>query len=114
MISTTSESRFSPPDLEALVARSNIPVLIDCFTPGCGPCATLSPVLDELANSTQGRLAIEKIDVATYPEIAHRFGVRGVPTLLLSRAANCTRHVPVQRRVRSCLPGFPPNRPSKR
>jgi|HubBroStandDraft_4_1064222.scaffolds.fasta_scaffold733207_2 thioredoxin 1 len=83
MISTTSESRFSPPDLEALVARSNIPVLIDCFTPGCGPCATLSPVLDELANSTQGRLAIEKIDVATYPEIAHRFGVRGVPTLLL-------------------------------
>ena len=83
MISTTSESRFSPPDLEALVARSNIPVLIDCFTPGCGPCATLSPVLDELANSTQGRLAIEKIDVATYPEIAHRFGVRGAPTLLL-------------------------------
>jgi thioredoxin 1 len=83
MISTTSESRFSPPDLEALVARSNIPVLIDCFTPGCGPCATLSPALDELANSTQGRLAIEKIDVATYPEIAHRFGVRGVPTLLL-------------------------------
>jgi thioredoxin 1 len=83
MISTTSESRFSPPDLEALVARSNIPVLIDCFTPGCGPCATLSPVLDELVNSTQGRLAIEKIDVATYPEIAHRFGVRGVPTLLL-------------------------------
>jgi len=83
MISNTSENRFSPPDLEALVARSNIPVLIDCFTPGCGPCATLSPVLDELVSSTQGRLAIEKIDVATYPEIAHRFGVRGVPTLLL-------------------------------
>ena len=83
MISTTSENRFSPPDLEALVAHSDIPVLIDCFTPGCGPCAALSPVLDELVNSTQGQLAIEKIDVATYPEIAHRFGVRGVPTLLL-------------------------------
>jgi thioredoxin 1 len=83
MSETKSTNSFLPSDLDALVARSDIPVLIDCFTPGCGPCAALSPVLDELGNSMEGRLVIEKIDVATHPNVARQFGVRGVPTLLL-------------------------------
>jgi len=70
-------------DIDALVERSSIPVLLDCFTPGCGPCAALAPVLDDLAAEMDGVLAVEKIDVATHPEVAKRFGIRSVPTLLL-------------------------------
>jgi thioredoxin 1 len=70
-------------DIDALLADRATPVLVDCYTRGCAPCATLGPVLDELAGDMEGRLAIEKIDVATRPDVARRFGVRGVPTLLL-------------------------------
>lgn len=70
-------------DIDALVARSAAPVLVDCFTPGCGPCAALAPVLDELAGEMDGTLVVEKVDVAAHPEVARRFGIRTVPSLLL-------------------------------
>ncbi|MGT2460114.1 thioredoxin family protein (plasmid) [Cupriavidus basilensis] len=72
-------------DIDALIAQSGTPVLIDCYTPGCGPCAALAPVLDDVSGSLEGRLAVEKVDVAASPDVADRFGVRGVPTLLLFR-----------------------------
>ena len=70
-------------DIDALVSRSATPVLLDCFTPGCGPCAALSPVLDELAIEMDGTLAVEKVDLAAHPDVAKRFGIRTVPSLLL-------------------------------
>lgn len=70
-------------DIDALVSRTSTPVLLDCFTPGCGPCAALAPVLDELAGEMDGTLVIEKVDVATHPDVAKRFGIRSVPTLIL-------------------------------
>jgi len=81
-------------DVDALLARGTAPVLIDCYSPGCKPCAALAPVLDEVSAAMAGRLAVEKVDVAAHPEVARRFGVRGVPTLLLFRdgklLASCT------------------------
>ncbi|WP_028604304.1 thioredoxin family protein [Ottowia thiooxydans] len=70
-------------DIGVLVARSTTPVLVDCFTPGCGPCAALAPILDTLADELKEQLAVEKIDVGANPEVAKLYGVRGVPTLLL-------------------------------
>jgi thioredoxin 1 len=72
-------------DVRAFVSSSPVPVLIDCFTPACAPCAALAPILDELSEQRQGRLAIEKIDVSANPGVARGLGVRGVPTLLLYR-----------------------------
>lgn len=72
-------------DVKALVERSAVPVLIDCYTPGCAPCAALAPVLEELSVQMQGALAVEKIDVGMNPAVARALGVRGVPTLLLYR-----------------------------
>lgn len=79
----TSSTHSALRDVDALVAGRPMPVLIDCYTPGCGPCAALAPVLDDLATELDGQLAVEKIDVAAQPDVARRFGVRGVPTLLL-------------------------------
>ena len=78
-----SASGQAPRNIETLVAEHATPILVDCYAPGCGPCAALGPVLDELASEMDGRLAVEKIDVAAYPDVATRYGVRGVPTLLL-------------------------------
>jgi thioredoxin 1 len=70
-------------NLEPLVAGQSLPVLVDCYSPGCGPCAALAPVLDELSQELDGQLAIEKVDVAAQPQVAMQFGIRSVPTLLL-------------------------------
>jgi thioredoxin 1 len=70
-------------DIGSLVQRSTLPVLLDCYTPGCAPCAALSPLLDQLAADLAGQIAIAKVDVAASPEVAAKYGIRGVPTLLL-------------------------------
>lgn len=70
-------------DVKALVDHSEVPVLIDCYTPTCAPCAALAPILGELSAQMEGALAVEKIDVGASPAVARALGVRGVPTLLL-------------------------------
>lgn len=68
---------------EAEVLRSPFPVLVDFFTPACGPCKSLVPVLEEVAAAHQGSLRVVKVDVATSPETGGAYGVTGVPTLVL-------------------------------
>lgn len=70
-------------EIRALVERSTVAVLIDCYTPTCAPCAALAPVLEELSVQMQGALTVEKVDVGMNPALARALGVRGVPTLLL-------------------------------
>lgn len=70
-------------DIEALITQSNAPVLVDCYSPDCKPCAALAPVLDDVASAMEGRMVVEKVDVVANPDVATRFGIRGVPTLLL-------------------------------
>lgn len=59
------------------------PVLIECFSPQCSPCAALAPVLEELSADYEGHLRIRKVDVTAHRAIAQAYGVRAVPTLLL-------------------------------
>ena len=74
---------FADPTIEIdALLKGGSPVVIDCYTPGCGPCAALAPVLDDVASEMAGRLAVLKVDVAAAPAVARRFGVRSVPTLL--------------------------------
>lgn len=70
-------------DIRALVERSPVAVLIECYTSKCAPCAALAPVLDEISVQMQGALAVEKVDVGMNPAVARALGVRGVPTLFL-------------------------------
>jgi len=83
-MSHTTQS-FGMQDIDALLTNSETPVLIDCYSPDCKPCAALAPVLDDVASSMNGRVVVEKVDVVANPDVASRFGVRGVPTLLLFR-----------------------------
>jgi thioredoxin 1 len=58
-------------------------VLVDLWAEWCGPCRRIAPIVDELASQYDGRVTVAKLDVDANPNVPGRFGVRGIPTLLL-------------------------------
>lgn len=65
------------------VVESKIPVLVDFWAQWCGPCKAIAPILDELAQKYEGKVKIVKLDVDHNPATPPKFGVRGIPTLIL-------------------------------
>jgi thioredoxin 1 len=74
----TSDSNF-----ETDVLKSDVPVLVDFWAEWCGPCKALAPKLDEIATQFQGKLKICKVDIDNNPQSPAKYGIRGVPTLIL-------------------------------
>ena len=68
-----------------VVEESSLPVLVDLWAPWCGPCHLVSPALEQLANDFAGKVKLVKINVDESPSISQRFGVQGIPTLLVTR-----------------------------
>jgi thioredoxin 1 len=68
---------------DADVLQSGTPVLVDFWAEWCGPCKMIAPVLEEVAVSHAGKLKIAKVDVDDNREVAAKYGIRGIPTLLI-------------------------------
>ncbi|MCP8900400.1 thioredoxin TrxA [Gilvimarinus xylanilyticus] len=73
---------------DAEVLQSDLPVLVDYWAAWCGPCKMIAPVLDELADQYAGKLKIAKMDVDANKETPAKFGIRGIPTLIIFKGGN--------------------------
>lgn len=68
---------------ESEALHAEVPVLVDFWAEWCGPCRSLSPILDEISNDYAGRVKVIKVNVDESNNVAAKYGVRGIPTLLL-------------------------------
>ena len=73
----------SDASFEADVLKSGTPVLVDYWAEWCGPCKMIAPILDEVSKDYDGRLQIAKMNVDENRDVPAKFGIRGIPTLML-------------------------------
>ena len=74
---------FTQSNFKAEVEQSNLPVLVDFWATWCAPCLKLMPVIEELAQKYNGKVKFGKVNVENSPQIAQKFGIRSIPTLLI-------------------------------
>ncbi len=65
------------------VLESELPVLVDFWTPWCGPCRMVAPIVEEVASQYEGQVKVVKLDTDKNPSIASQYGIRSIPTLIV-------------------------------
>lgn len=72
-----------PAQVENLMNRASLPLLVDFFSPTCAPCQMMLPVVERLAERRAGELMVIKINIDIHPHLASVFGIQGVPTFVI-------------------------------
>ena len=85
---------FTDSNFQELVLNSDKPVLVDFWAEWCGPCRAVGPVVEEIAKEYDGKAVVGKLNVDNNPQVAMKYGIRSIPTLLvIKNGAEVERHV---------------------
>ncbi len=87
-VTALTESTF-----DEVVNATAEPVVVDFWAEWCGPCKTIAPILDEIADEQVGRVKITKLNVDENPSIAQRYGVMSIPTMLVFEGGELTKSI---------------------
>lgn len=82
--------KVSDSSFQTDVLDSKTPVLVDYWAEWCGPCRMIGPSLDELSSELDGRLIVAKINIDENPQVPTKYGVRGIPTLMIFKNGQVT------------------------
>lgn len=80
--------KITDDSFEADVLKSDVPVLVDYWAEWCGPCKMIAPVLDEIASQYGDKIKVAKLNIDENPGTPPKFGIRGIPTLMLFKGGN--------------------------
>jgi thioredoxin 1 len=83
---------ISSADFEKLVLQADKPVLVDFFATWCGPCRMVAPVLEEIAAEKEGNAYVYKVDIDASPDIAQKYGIMSVPTMVVFEGGAIKAH----------------------
>jgi thioredoxin 1 len=87
-MSVASIRHVTDDTFEPEVLKSEVPVLVDYWAEWCGPCKSIAPILDQVAQEYDGRLKVAKLNVDENQQVPAKFGIRGIPTLMLFKNGN--------------------------
>jgi len=89
-------------DFDDTVLKASVPVLVDFYADWCGPCKMVAPLVDEIAHQHIGKILVAKVDTDRAPEVAAKYGIRSIPTLIIFRdGAEVERSTGEPERVRT-------------
>ena len=80
-----STVKVTDESFDADVLKSSLPVLVDFWAEWCGPCKQIAPALEQIADELAGKVTVAKVDIEASPTTPSRYGVRGIPTMMLFR-----------------------------
>lgn len=78
-----AEIKLTDQNFEQEVSRADLPVLVDFWASWCGPCQMLAPVIAEIAEEYAGKVKVGKVNVDEQPNLANRYGIASIPTVML-------------------------------
>jgi thioredoxin 1 len=87
-MSSSDIKHVTDDSFEPDVLKSDVPVLVDYWAEWCGPCKSIAPVLEQVASEYHGRVKVAKINVDENKLVPAKFGIRGIPTLMLFKNGN--------------------------